>query len=59
MDLEVGAVFRGEVYRKDVEIMRLAYGGSSDFYGQATRVGPVAHSGVWEEVVGDKHSDAS
>ena len=55
---EVGTVFWGEVYSKDIQILGLAYGGTTYFDSQTTRVGPITHCGVWREVVGDKYGNA-
>ena len=48
---KVRTMFRGEVYGEDIKVLGLSYGGTPNFDGQATRVGPITHSGVWEEVV--------
>ena len=52
-------MFQGEVYGEDVKVLGLSYGGTLNFDGQARRVGPITHSGVWEEVVIYEHSNAA
>ena len=56
---EIGTMFRGEVYSEDIEVMGLANGSTLNFDGEAAWVGPVAHGGVGEKVVGDENSNSA
>ena len=56
---EIGAVFWGEIYGEDIEVMGLAYYRALNFDGDTAWAGPVTHGGVGSEVVGDEHSNAA